>query len=87
MEPNVLEYVGSGGPVVILLFVLGMIVRGDLVTKRHLDDARADRDLWRRAYQNESEARVKESQAAEATMIQGQVAIRLLDDMRNSRVD
>lgn len=87
MDPNVLEYVGSGGPVIILLFVLAMISRGDLVTKRHLDDTRADRDLWRAAYQNEYEARMKETASAHAAMIQGQATIRLLNEARNSKVE
>jgi len=40
----------DAGPVALLSVAVWMIFTGRLVTKREVDDLRADRDLWRTAY-------------------------------------
>lgn len=62
--------------------VLVLIITGLLVTKRHLDDIREDRDAWRTAYSKEHEARLLAERTGELIIEQGQVAVNLLKEIR-----
>lgn len=49
-DPTLLEWIQTGG--VLLLLVIGIlaVVRGDVVTRREFEDERADKLEWKQLY-------------------------------------
>lgn len=79
MEASVVDTLIASGPTGL---VLVLIITGLLVTKRHLDDIREDRNAWRTAYEKEHEARLHAERTGEMAIEQGQIAVTLLKEIR-----
>lgn len=64
--------------------VLILIVTGLLVTKGHLGDVAKEKEAWKTAYEQEREARLSLENSSSTAIDQGQLAITLLRELRNS---
>lgn len=79
VETSIVDTLIASGPTGL---VLVLIISGLLVTKKHLDDIREDRNTWRSAYEKEHEARLYAEKASEMLIEQGKLAVTLLKEIR-----
>jgi hypothetical protein len=73
------------GAIGILAFAVLSFITGWLVTPGRFKDMKEDRDAWRMAFEKEHEARLKSDAVSEGFLKQGDVTVKLLNEIRENQ--
>ena len=64
--------------------VLLLIITGQLITKRHLEDMTKEKDAWKTVAEREQERGNALEKATDSSMEQGNIALAIFRELRNS---
>jgi hypothetical protein len=75
-------WVQSGGVVGFAVFVVIGFIRAWIITPGRFQDVKEDRDAWRKAYEQERDARLESEKTSETILKQVELTVEILNHVR-----